>query len=379
LKIKIAEIVTKLELGGAQKNVLTIIRGLPKDKYDFFLITSRGFLADEVLAIPGIKVFFINNLKRQISPLNDIITSFLLWRILRKYRIDIVHTHSSKAGILGRFAARLAGVKTIFHTIHGWSFHDYQNIVIKKAYVMLERIAAHFTTNLIAVSNYDIEKGLRNKIGTRSQYRLIRYGIDISKYQNPDIERGREDLLLNIRKESPVIGMVACFKPQKAHANFLKIARMVLREIPEVHFVFVGDGVLRKDVQTMASSFDKKENFHFLGWRQDIERIYHSIDILALSSLWEGLPLVFIEAGASGKPVVATAICANHEVIHNGINGFLVKPDDINDFSGRLIFLLKNKTLASQMGSRAKEFLLSDFKEEAMLSKFDNLYFSLKA
>lgn len=377
VKIRVAEIVTKLELGGAQRHVLSIIKGLPKEEYEFTLLASSGILIDEAKAISGINLYFVKNLRREISPINDLFACFEIWRFLKKNKVDIVHTHSSKAGILGRIAAKFAGVNNIVHTIHGWSFNDYQNILVKSFFIYLERIAAKCTSKIIAVSNYDMKKGLENKIGSESQYCLIRYGIDIFNFCKnvPNVNNIRQ--FINIDEQTPLVGMAACFKPQKAHNNFLKAARLVLKEIPNTHFIFAGDGKLRKRIEQKAAFLKEKVNFHFLGWAQDMVSFYKSVDVLTLASLWEGLPLTLIEAAACQKPVVATDICGNAEIVHSGVSGFLVKSNDVNAFAQKIIFLLKEKQKAVEMGLMAKKILSFEFEEAVMLSKIDALYRSL--
>ena len=369
-----AEIVTKLELGGAQRHVLAVIKGLPKEKYEFTLLTSSGVLNNEAQAISGINLCLVKNLRREISPLNDLIALFQIWRYLRNNKVDIVHTHSSKAGILGRIAARLAGVNRIIHTIHGWSFNDYQNILVKSFFIYLERVTARFTSKIIAVSNYDIAIGLKNKIGHESQYFLIRYGIDAESFCKNIQKDNYIRQSFKINEQAPIVGMAACFKPQKAHSVFLKVARHVLKEIPDAHFIFAGDGELRGRIERQAAFFKEKENFHFPGWVQDMASFYQTVNVLVLTSLWEGLPLSLIEAFACQKPVVATDICGNKEIVHDGVNGFLVKPNDYRAFAQRIISLIKDKKKAQEMGIMASKILSLDLQESVMLSNIDALY-----
>ena len=177
-KIKILHIITQLDLGGAQKNALDIVRLLDKNRYAIYFVSSnKGLLLKETLHIPGVKTVFLPSLKRSINLLADLLTLFRLTLLFKKEHIELVHTHSSKAGILGRWAAHLAGVPVIVHTIHGWSFHNRLNPLMNSCYVFLERITAKFTNKLIAVSSSDIQKGLKHNIATKDRYALIHYGI----------------------------------------------------------------------------------------------------------------------------------------------------------------------------------------------------------
>ncbi|TAN59363.1 glycosyltransferase family 1 protein, partial [bacterium] len=163
-KINILYVITKLELGGAQKHLLSLIANLDKSKFNIFLFTSKeGLLLNDVLAISGLYIKTSPNLTRPINFFKDLPALFEIYSFIRKHNIDIVHTHSSKAGIVGRLAARLAKVKIIIHTVHGWPFNDYQRFIVRYIYIWLERLAARLSDKLIIVSCFDKKKGLINR------------------------------------------------------------------------------------------------------------------------------------------------------------------------------------------------------------------------
>src|SRR3989338_6365898 len=184
-KINLLFILTKLELGGAQKQLLSLIKHLDKDKFNLFLFTSsQGLLDRQAQEISGLTLYKSKYLERAINPLKDLLAILEILSFIKNNDIQILHTHSSKAGILGRLAGRLAGVGIILHTVHGWSFNDYQPFLIRKLFNSLERFTACFTHKIIVVSNYDLEKGLRSRIAGAGKYILIRYGIDYSEFDN---------------------------------------------------------------------------------------------------------------------------------------------------------------------------------------------------
>lgn len=186
---KILYVITKLELGGAQKQLLSLIRHLDREHNAIFLFTAKeGLLCNEALSIDRLKVKRSKFLERPIHPLKDLLALYELYAFIKANNIDIVHTHSSKAGILGRVAARLARIRIVVHTLHGWSFNDYQPFFARMLYVYLERFAARFTNKLIVVSYHDREKGLKNYIGKADKYTLIRYGIDYSEFSKDEGE-----------------------------------------------------------------------------------------------------------------------------------------------------------------------------------------------
>lgn len=367
-------VITKLELGGAQKQLLGLIRGLNQDKCNIFLFTaSSGLLIADARAIKGLKFKESSFLERSINPFKDFIALIEIFLFIRKNKIDIVHTHSSKAGILGRLAAKLAQVKTIIHTVHGWSFNDYQPRALRQIYINLERFCAKFTKKIIVVSNYDMEKGLANRIGVENKYVLIRYAIDKQEFILVD-KNIRGELGLNA--DTLVVGMVACFKPQKAPLDFIKVASLVVKELPNVKFILVGDGILRPDIEKLIQKLNLKSKIILTGWRRDISRLLSLVDVFVLTSLWEGLPVTVLEAIASGKPPVVTDTGGVSEVVADGKTGFLVKPHQVNMLAKRVVTLLRDQTLREIIGNEAKKKLQEDFSLLRMVSLTRQIYVS---
>ena len=389
-------IITKLELGGAQKQLLALISGLDRNKYNIFLLTAKyGLLIPDALAIENLKVRGSAFLDRPINPLKDILALIEISRFIQKNKINLVHTHSSKAGIIGRLAAKLARVKTIIHTVHGWSFHDYQPRWLRWFYINLERLVAKFTDKIIVVSNFDLQKGLDNHIGQDDKYVLIRYGIDYVEFNEVDhfchseprrpdrIFGGRGEESLRVREElglaanDLVVGMVACFKPQKAPLDFIKLAYLVNKEMPGVKFILVGDGVLRAQVEQLINNFGLQKEVILLGWRRDIPHILSALDVFALTSLWEGLPISVLEVIVLGKPVVATNTGGIAEIISDGQTGFLVLPKDMDTMAKKIIMLLKDESLRLSIASKAKNYLDNSFSLVNMTGCTQNLYDSV--
>ena len=293
-KINLLFIVTQLELGGAQKQLLSLIKHLDKDKFNLFLFTSsQGLLDRQAQVISGLTLYKSKYLERAINPLKDLLAILEILSFIKNNDIQILHTHSSKAGILGRLAGRLAGLKIILHTVHGWSFNDHQPFLIRKLFNSLERFTACFTHKIIVVSNYDLEKGLKGHIGDIDKYILIRYGIDYSEFDNQDRSLRQE---FGVKECEPLVGNISCFKPQKSVQDFIKAAFLMNRILPEAKFVLVGDGRLRKRVERLIKKYNLEGKVILTGWRNDIPRILSAIDALVLTSLWEGLPICVLEA-----------------------------------------------------------------------------------
>ncbi len=350
--LKVCYIITKLELGGAQKFTLYTTENLDKENFSTFLITGRGgMLEDE--AAEKIKLYSLSNLVREISPLKDLKALFNIMQVLRIERPDIVHTHSSKAGILGRLAAKLMGIKTIIHTIHGYSFNDTQSWYKKNLYVFLERFCSFFSDKLIVETQEDLNKGVVYKIAKKEKFTIISSGIDVQYYKSYKPDPSFRNTLTN-NKNAKIIMTVGPFKPQKNLQDFIKTAEIVCRKNDKAIFFITGDGELRPELEKLIADLKLQDKVILLGWRRDIIELLSACDIFVMTSLWEGLPRTILDAMCRAKPVIANAVGGIPEVIENGKNGFLTKPYDIADTSDKIITLLQNENLMLKIGENAK-------------------------
>jgi len=363
-RTSVLHIITRLIVGGAQENTMLTAALLNPDRYDVDVISGpqtgpEGSLIEEVRA-RGVPLTIEPTLVREINPIRDLLALIRLTRFIKHGRYTIVHTHSSKAGILGRWAAYLAGVPIIVHTVHGWGHHERQHPAVRRFYMLLERATQRFTARLIVVSPRNTQKGLSDGIGTPEKYITIRSGIELDRFRQPTRPREAVRAELGIPLQSPVVGTVTRLSPQKAPLDFVAAAAHVAAQRPDVHFVVVGDGPLRADVETEMTALSLTERIHLTGIRRDVPDLLHSFDLFALTSLWEGLPRVLPQAMAAGLPIVATAVDGNAEAVTDGVNGFLTPPGDPQAMAVALLRLLDDPALASRMGdagrSRAEEF-----------------------
>jgi len=356
MKPKIFHVITKLELGGAQKVTLMTLERLPRDRYELALITNpEGLLVDWANRIPGLKRFWIPSLIREVQPVQDFLTLVSLWRLFRKERPDVVHTHSSKAGILGRWAARLAGVPSIFHTAHGFGFNDFQRPLVRKIYIWLERITGRISTKLVVVSYANAVKGEKNGVLKPGDWLLCRDAIAVADFMQSGPRRMR---LANwgVGKDKITVGMVACFKPQKSPVDFVDVAAEVLKSSPRAHFIMAGDGELRPQIEERIQARGIANHITLLGWmsESDMPELYRNLDVVVLTSLWEGLPCVFSEAMANALPIVATNVDGAREAIVHEESGFLHEPHDIRGMAQSVLRLIENEQLRQTMGERGK-------------------------
>jgi len=362
-KINILYVITKLELGGAQKQLLSLISHLDKEKYIPFLFGAQeGLLFSEALSINGLTIKRSRFLERPINPLKDLLALIEIYWFIKKNNIKIVHTHSSKAGILGRWGAKLAKVEIILHTVHGWSFNDYQPKLCRAFFIWLEKLTAHFTDKLIVVSHSDKQKGLDNHIGNENKYSVIRYGIDYAEFEKR-YQNIKEELRIN--PEDLAVGMIGCFKLQKSPQDFIRLAFLIIQTMPNVKFILVGDGILRKPIEKLINRFNLQNRIILTGWRRDIPRILSAMDVFVLTSLWEGLPVSVLEAIVSLKPIITTKTGGVEEVISEAKTGFLVSPADMNKMA--------EKTIAQN----AKNSLGLNFELKNMVNNNQGLYENL--
>ena len=370
----VAHIITKLELGGAQQNTLFTVSHLNAARFRPLLITGEpGLLDQEARALSGVEFHQVPSLKRPLRPIADLRALLALTLLLRRLRPLIVHTHSSKAGILGRWAARLAGVPIIIHSIHGFGFTRYQHPLVRRALIALERRASRFTTRFFAVSEANRRLGIELGLFPPDRCTVIRSGVDLHAFRRVRVDIVAKKRELGLEPGRPVVGMIAPLKPQKAPLDFVRLATLVHRSRPDALFVLVGDGEMRGAVEAEVERVGLAGSFKLTGWRRDIAEVLRCFDLFVLTSLWEGLPRVYLEALASGVPVVGTRVDGAAEVIRDGVNGYLVEPGDVRGMADRVLELLAHPDVAVRMGQKG-DSLPQEFDIRDMIRRLEREY-----
>ncbi len=376
-RIRVTHILTRPELGGAQANTLYTVQHLDRSRFVPSLITSPdGPLAEEMRAVADAQVIFLPEMVREIRPLADGRAAWALVRLLRCIQPDIVHTHSSKAGILGRWAARRARVPAVIHTVHGFPFHDHQAAPVRRLYVALERAAARRTDRFICVARSDLDKGEAAGVFRREQAVVIRSGIPLDPCRRAGGSGMAVRRELGVPDGVPLVGMVACLKPQKDPVAFVSVAAQVLREHPHARFLLVGDGELRGAVEAARRDAGLEERLILAGWRRDIPAVMDALDVLVLTSLHEGLPRVVPEAMACGRPVVATAVDGTPEAVADGETGYLVPVGEPAAAAARVSHLLASPERRHAMGEAGRR-RVEEFDIDAMVRRQEELYVEL--
>jgi glycosyltransferase involved in cell wall biosynthesis len=374
---KVLHLITRLVVGGAQENTLLTARLLNKADWEVTIVSgpqtgSEGSLIETVREL-GIPLLLEPSLVREMHPLKDFLALFRLAWLIKQGGYTIVHTHSSKAGIVGRWAAKLAGAPHIIHTVHGWGHHDYQHPLVRAYYIWLERLTLPITDKLIVVSPLNIEKGVQDGIGQLEDYLVIRSGIELERFGHPQTPREVTRAAWNIPISSRVVGTVTRLSPQKGPLDFVRAAALILQAQPDCYFLMVGEGPMHDEVVTLATQLGLAHRLVLTGLRRDVPELMAAFDLFVLSSLWEGLPRVLPQAMASGLPIVATATDGSAEAIIEGVNGFLVPPGDPAALAQRVITLLNDPIQARRMGA-AGQARVAEFDVYRMVEQIAQLY-----
>jgi glycosyltransferase involved in cell wall biosynthesis len=376
-RIRVSHIITRLIVGGAQENTILTCAGLNKNRFDVTLISGpqtgpEGELHSEARNA-GIDPTIESTMVREVHPVKDAICLARLTNTLRSLKPDVVHTHSSKAGVLGRAAARMAGVPVIIHTVHGWGFHERTSAPARAIYVGLERQLARLTHSMVVVTNRDRDKGLAVGIGRPEQYRIIRSGVDLREFSRRAGDPARTRRELRIPESAPVVGTVGRLSPQKDPLTFIRMAARVVSLMPNTHFVMVGDGPLRQEVERLVQEHGLDGRVHLTGIRRDVPALLQMFDVFVLASLWEGLPRVIPQAMAASVPVVASEADGIAEIIRSGENGFMVRPGDDAALAERVVALMNDSPLAKRIVAAA-HVTSAEYDVALMVQQLDALY-----
>lgn len=373
----VCHVITKLELGGAQEVALYAVSHLNRNKFRPVLVTgSGGLLTDEAKALPGVEVRILSSLSRRIHALEDLAAFIELVSLFWRLRPAIVHTHSSKAGILGRWAAWCARVPVIIHTVHGYGITPAQPCWLRQMLILIERLTGWITTHWIAVAHADIDRGVEWGLFDRMQASVVRPGIDPKPFQAVLDTNLRQAIRAEFGAGHSefLVGTVACLKPQKAPDDFVAVAKQVCEAVPEARFVLIGDGDLRPRIELLIAESGLQGRLHLAGWRRDVSIAMKTFDAFLLTSHWEGLPRVLLEARTIGLPVVATKVGGVEEVIVQGRDGWLSEPGDIAGLANQVICVAQSRDDHRPGRASSGETLPKEFHLDEMVKQYESLY-----
>lgn len=367
--VKVLELITRLDKGGAPRVFLKLIRGLKEQGIEVAMASGPSGRPEEE---PGefarkshISYYPVSSLRREISPFHDLRALFQIVALIRRERPAILHTHTTKAGVLGRIAGRMTHTRTI-HTPHGHLFYGYFGKGKEQLYVFLERLAARFCERIITISEDEHEEYLRRGIGNKKKVVTIYNGIDISRFPG-DGKRVRREL--GLAQQVPLVGFVGRLEEVKGPHLFVEVATKIGNARPRAHFLIVGDGPMKEELMKKAQGMP---HLHIMGFREDIADCLAALDILLIPSLNDGFNLVAVEAMASFKPIVATSVGGLPEVIGNG--GIFIRSGDTSRMAKETIKLLNSPGLRKKIGARGRKRTEALFSWDVSLQRTLALY-----
>ncbi|MBW2114689.1 MAG: glycosyltransferase family 4 protein [Deltaproteobacteria bacterium] len=385
---KIFHVITRLDRGGSAENTLLTCLGLA-DKYELMLVHGLS-LESQMTALEkesvdrgiekaenaGVKVISMPSLVRRIDPVQDLRAFFSLWRLMIREKPAIVHTHSSKAGLLGRWAAKLACVPIIVHTPHGHVFYGHFGPLASKLFLLLEKVTAPITDRMVALTEAERNDYIEFSVSSPHKIVTIHSGVEIERYKTAKVNAREKKTSLGLNPQALIVGAVGWLLPIKGPLYLLKAMVQIWQSIPEPELIFVGKGELEDELRKEALKMGVADKVVFLGWRGDIPEIMQILDVLVLPSLNEGMGRVLVEAMAAGKPIVASRVGGIIDLVKNTKNGLLVEPGDVNGLSLAIRELLMDKKMRDEMGQRGRT-MAHDFSVENMVEKIDALYSQL--
>lgn len=331
--IKILRIIARLNIGGPAIHVSLLTAKLNDSEYQSMLVSGSieegegdmSYYAEQ----HGVTPVIVPELSRSLNPLRDIRTLWQLWRVIRREKPDVVHTHTAKAGFVGRWAAKLAGVPVIVHTFHGHVFEGYFGPRKTQMFIWLEQITSRISDTILTLT-----EGLRRELADK--YRVARaeritvlpLGLDLQPFADTPRKSGVFRQAWNIPSDVPLVGISGRFVPVKNHALFLDAAAQIHAQRPDVRFVMIGDGELRAEVETQIDQLGLREAVIITGWQRDLTTAYADMDVFVISSVNEGTPVTIIEALSAGCPVVATRVGGLPDLLEGGRFGTLTPSGD---------------------------------------------------
>jgi glycosyltransferase involved in cell wall biosynthesis len=322
----------------------------------------------------GVPFRVIPSFVRRINPLLDIWTLIRLYRLMKRERPDIVHTHTAKAGALGRVAARLAGVPIVVHTFHGSVFKGYFDSASSQVFQFIEKALVSLSDKVVAVSPLVAEELEQRGIAPRDKIEVIYLGLELERFQKVAKHRGELRRELGIASDIPLIGCIGRLVPIKDIPTLLKAMKLVGTAHSEATLLVVGDGPERPALELEAYRIGVSSRVRFLGFRRDLERVYADIDVAVNCSHNEGTPVALIEAMAAGVPVVATSVGGTPDLFLNGLLGRLVPSADSARLSEAICEVFRDTVTAHKTATKAQEHVIERFRSERLVADLDRLY-----
>jgi glycosyltransferase involved in cell wall biosynthesis len=383
-KFKIARVIARLNIGGPAIHTILLTAGLDRTRFESLLVTGvvgphEGDMLD-LAAARGVSPLVIPDLGRELHPVRDLATLFKLYRLFRRERPHVVHTHTAKAGAVGRLAARLAGVPVVLHTFHGHVFRGYFGPRKTQFFINLEKFLARLSDCVVTVSEGQRRELADYGIAPLTKIAVVPLGFDLEPFLTVTREAGaRWRREVGAPDDAPLVGIVARLTGVKNHRLFLDVARRAADAVPEAWFAVVGDGELRAELEAYAAGLGLAGRVRFTGWVRDMPSVYAALDVVAITSLNEGTPVTLIEGMAAGRAVVSTAVGGVADVVADGESGLLAPSGDADGLAQAVAALLRDPARRQAMGRAGRESVRERFSAARLVSDVEQLYLSLLA
>lgn len=382
--IRVLRVIARLNMGGPALHVSYLSAGLAERGYETTLVAGSLARGEGSMAYVaerrGVEVVQLDALSREISLLRDALSVFRLAALIREQRPQILHTHTAKAGAVGRVAALLAGdarPRIVVHTFHGHVLRGYFGPLKSRVFRLLERLLARTTTRLVAVSPQVRDDLVALGVAPKEKFEVVRLGIELDERLGGEATRDETRALLGIAPERFVVGWVGRMTGVKRTDDVLESLRDLRERGVDAVLLLVGDGPDRDHVEERASRLGIVRHCFFLGYQEDVAGWYQAFDAMILPSANEGTPVVVIEALAAGRPVVATRVGGVPDVLHDGVDGFLVDPGDTGAIADALERLARDPALRAEMGAAGRSSVPPRYAVERLVDDVDRLYRSL--
>lgn len=378
-KVKVLHVHTRMIRGGGDENTLFVVNGVDPERYQVDLAVGSES-EEEMLArvSPRVRVIMVPEMVRRISPRRDLVAGARLVRLIRSERYDIVHTHMAKGGMLGRFAARVAGAPVVIHTLDGQTFHPHLDPVRFAFFREMERVTARITDRFIVVGEELRDWYLGAGVGYPEQYEVIYSGMDLGVFW--EARAGREGFesrvraSLGVEEGAPLVGKVARHTEGKGYEYFLDVAERVLDVRPEARFVALGSGERLEGFRQEIRSRGLEGKVIAAGFRSDIAEVMACLDVLVHTSLWEGLCRVLVQGAAVGLPIVTFEVGGAREVVLDGESGYVVPSKDVATMTWRVLSLLGAPEVARRMGEAGRKHVGDRWSIERSVSRVEQEY-----
>lgn len=380
-KIKVLRIITRLNIGGPTIHTVLLNAKMDPDKYESFLLVGNiesnesdmSYFADQY----NIKPIYINSMSREIRLIKDIKALLQIYKYIRKINPDIVHTHTAKAGILGRLAAKLLKVPIIIHTFHGNVFNGYFGKLKTDFFIWFEKMLAINSTKIITISEQQKNELLTLGITNNNKNEVINLGFQFENVIPTKDDKSKFREKHNLSEDVKLIGIVGRLVPIKNHHLFLEIAEEIIKDHSNVYFPIIGDGELREDIEKEIVTRNLNERVFVTGFIKNLKPVYADLDMVLLTSNNEGTPVALIEAMACKKLVMSTRVGGVEDFIENGINGFFFPKGNSDFFVYEINSWLENEEKYIEIKTNANIKAIEKFSYKRLINDMDNLYSKL--